>query len=351
MENKEFKILPVVRKYVELKKRGSNYSGLCPFHEEKISSFVVSEKKNLFKCFGCGRGGSPIHFIMELNEVSFKEAQSFLSTEFKDLNNNKAELELQLFDILKEFESHTNSVRKLMNFDRFVLDFCIHSLKDLEEKIKSNHEIKITNVRFLPSNTIKALESIKLNDSMREQYESIFNQCLVLLVSYFSSICKELFKKSIDFFSIHNKEFLSTIKEDIKLSFEEMAKYNYNLSGNIGQIVVDKKNISFQDMQSINRSFCKYLDTDKEEIDNKTNNIILAQASRHCIVHTSEIADEKFFHQIRNAKERDVIKSIDLNNKISVTPDEIEIIISSMEEFLQKKTIGVLKQIPNIVKD
>jgi DNA primase len=59
-------IVDVVQDFVNLKKRGVNYIGLCPFHNEKTPSFTVSPSKGIFKCFGCGKGGNPVNFIMAL---------------------------------------------------------------------------------------------------------------------------------------------------------------------------------------------------------------------------------------------------------------------------------------------
>ena len=59
-------IVDVISKYVILKKRGVNYIGLCPFHNEKTPSFIVSPQKGIFKCFGCGKGGDAVTFLMEI---------------------------------------------------------------------------------------------------------------------------------------------------------------------------------------------------------------------------------------------------------------------------------------------
>jgi DNA primase len=67
-------ILDVVSGYVQLKRRGRNYFGLCPFHQEKTPSFSVNQQKQIFHCFGCGRGGNAITFIMELEKVDFVDA-------------------------------------------------------------------------------------------------------------------------------------------------------------------------------------------------------------------------------------------------------------------------------------
>ena len=67
-------IVDVVGNYVELKKNGSNYKGLCPFHDEKTPSFIVSPSRQSFKCFGCGVGGDAIKFVMEYEKLSYPEA-------------------------------------------------------------------------------------------------------------------------------------------------------------------------------------------------------------------------------------------------------------------------------------
>ena len=76
------KIEEVVSDYVQLKKRGVNYIGLCPFHHEKTPSFNVSPVKNIYKCFGCGVGGSPVNFIMELEQLSYPEALRTLARKY-----------------------------------------------------------------------------------------------------------------------------------------------------------------------------------------------------------------------------------------------------------------------------
>ena len=72
-------IVDVVSRYVSLKKSGSNYFGLCPFHNEKSPSFSVSQDKQIFHCFGCGVGGGVISFIMRAEGLEFYDAVSFLA--------------------------------------------------------------------------------------------------------------------------------------------------------------------------------------------------------------------------------------------------------------------------------
>ncbi len=75
-------IQEVVSDYVTLKKRGVNLLGLCPFHGEKTPSFTVSPAKGIFKCFGCGKGGNSVHFIMEHEQISYYEALKFLARKY-----------------------------------------------------------------------------------------------------------------------------------------------------------------------------------------------------------------------------------------------------------------------------
>ncbi|MBK8955543.1 MAG: DNA primase [Saprospiraceae bacterium] len=73
----------IVRDYVDLKPRGSNLIGLCPFHKEKTPSFYVSPSKNIYKCFGCGKGGHPVQFIMEAEQLTFPEAIRQLAKKYQ----------------------------------------------------------------------------------------------------------------------------------------------------------------------------------------------------------------------------------------------------------------------------
>ena len=73
-------IVEVVGQYVRLTKRsGANLFGLCPFHSEKTPSFSVSPDKQIYHCFGCGKGGGVINFIMEIENLDFRDAVAFLA--------------------------------------------------------------------------------------------------------------------------------------------------------------------------------------------------------------------------------------------------------------------------------
>jgi DNA primase len=75
-------IIDIVGSFVKLKRRGTNYLGLCPFHNEKSPSFTVSGVKEIYKCFGCGKSGNSISFLMELEKYSYVEALRWLANKY-----------------------------------------------------------------------------------------------------------------------------------------------------------------------------------------------------------------------------------------------------------------------------
>ena len=92
-------IVEVVSDFVTLRKRGVNYVGLCPFHNEKTPSFSVSPSKGLCKCFSCGKGGNAVHFIMEHEQMSYPEALRYLAKKYnieikeRELTNEETEVQ------------------------------------------------------------------------------------------------------------------------------------------------------------------------------------------------------------------------------------------------------------------
>lgn len=112
----ELNIEEVVGEFVELKKSGANYKGLCPFHADSNPSFVVNPNKNICKCFVCGTGGNPITFYSKIKKISFNEAVGELSRKYKlnirelKATSNTEELE-KYYEIMEE--SHNFFMNKM----------------------------------------------------------------------------------------------------------------------------------------------------------------------------------------------------------------------------------------------
>ncbi|MCR5311926.1 MAG: DNA primase [Lachnospiraceae bacterium] len=136
-------IVDVVGSFVSLKRQGSNYTGLCPFHSEKTPSFAVSPTKQMCHCFGCGAGGNVITFIMKYQNATFPEALKYLA--------DRAGIELPEPEYSEE-EKQRRSVRdELLNINLKAAGFFCYRLKDREGEVG----LKYLKGRGLSDETIK----------------------------------------------------------------------------------------------------------------------------------------------------------------------------------------------------
>lgn len=111
----------VISDFVSLKKRGSNYVGLCPFHNEKTPSFSVSPTKGIYKCFGCGKAGNAVNFIMEHEHYSYPEALRFLAKKY----NIEVEEQEQTPEYLQE-QSEKEALYNISQFAQQYFTNCLH---------------------------------------------------------------------------------------------------------------------------------------------------------------------------------------------------------------------------------
>ncbi len=119
------KVEEVVSDFVALRRRGINLIGLCPFHDEKTPSFIVSPAKNIWKCFGCGKGGNPVHFIMEHEQLTYPEALKWLARKY-----NIEVKEREMSDEEKQRESMRES---LFVINQYAHKYFVDNLHDSEE--------------------------------------------------------------------------------------------------------------------------------------------------------------------------------------------------------------------------
>jgi len=115
----------VVGDFVTLKKRGVNYVGLCPFHNEKTPSFTVSPAKGIFKCFGCGKAGNPVKFIMEHEHYSYPEALKFLAKKYG--------IEVEETELTSEEKQQMDERDGMFALNTFISDYFLKQLFDGEE--------------------------------------------------------------------------------------------------------------------------------------------------------------------------------------------------------------------------
>ncbi len=118
-------IIEIINSFVKLKKRGTNYIGLCPFHNEKSPSFTVSPSKEIYKCFGCGRSGNTITFLMEHEKYSYVEALKWLAAKYN--------IEIEEKETSPEYKQHQHEADSLFIINKFAQQFFSDTLFNSEE--------------------------------------------------------------------------------------------------------------------------------------------------------------------------------------------------------------------------
>ncbi len=118
-------IVEIVGSFVKLKKRGSNYLGLCPFHNEKTPSFTVSPAKEIYKCFGCGRSGNSISFLMEAEKYSYVEALRWLAAKYN--------VEIEETETSPEYKQQQQAADSLYIINNFAQKYFTNALFNSEE--------------------------------------------------------------------------------------------------------------------------------------------------------------------------------------------------------------------------
>ena len=161
-------IVAVLSNYLSLTKKGSNYTCCCPFHEEKTPSFSVSPQKSIYHCFGCGKGGNVLSFIMDYEGLNFVEAVEKLA----EINN---------VTVPRQANSAQNDFTKIYEINEQVATFYFDALKDNENKhiveyLKdrgiSGATAKNFKIGFADFNQHKLLADLKKKFSDKEILES-----------------------------------------------------------------------------------------------------------------------------------------------------------------------------------
>ena len=119
-------IVDVISGYVKLQKKGANYFGLCPFHNEKSPSFSVSPGKQMYYCFGCGAGGNVLTFVMEYENYTFQEALTALA--------DRAGVSLPKMEYSKEAREQAEFRSRLLEVNKLAANYFYYQLKQPQGK-------------------------------------------------------------------------------------------------------------------------------------------------------------------------------------------------------------------------
>ena len=166
-------IVEVINDYVTLKRKGVNYQACCPFHNEKTPSFVVSPSKGLYKCFGCGKGGNAVSFVMEHENITYPEALKIVAKKYG--------IEVKEREETEEDKIRNNNRESMFMLNSWVSDYFADTLHNTDEGISvglsyfrqargfSEATIKKFGLGFCPSGGDKMTQ-----DALRAGYKEEF---------------------------------------------------------------------------------------------------------------------------------------------------------------------------------
>ena len=171
-------ILDVISKRVKMKKKGNNYFGCCPFHDEKTASFSLNEKKQIYYCFGCGASGSVVNFLMQYERLSFPEAIEELASmqgiqvPYTDNDNNQIAQSKQIESRNIRRDLYT-LMAKITNFyqQQLALSTSIDAHKYLEQRGLNTEIIARYKIGYAPSSSQLTFQNIVKTKNEAELYD------------------------------------------------------------------------------------------------------------------------------------------------------------------------------------
>jgi hypothetical protein len=149
-----------------------------------------------------------------------------------------------------------------MHFDDKVLEFMLAPLEGWADRV-NRADLDITKARMRHDNIVQIIKTVRSNQSLRRYYEQMYNQCILLMVSYFAAAAREIFTDNLAMaISFDNA---TVLEEELRLTVEQFTTLDGDPNRYVGAALADTKDMSFQDMQSIDRGFRKYFDFAPQE--------------------------------------------------------------------------------------
>jgi hypothetical protein len=230
---------------------------------------------------------------------------------------------------ISRFKANIASLHQLMQFDDLLLEFIIGPLRRLSQR----HEKAKIPLHNRPNAILKVLENIKDNQSLRPYYEAMYNQCLVLLVSYFASATRQLFVDAISA-AIDEGTIPKVLDVKLHITPRDLREAVQPTAELLAESIADGKDVSFQDMQSIDRTFREYFGSTPDK-DARVHDIIVGQACRHAIVHTAAHVDKRLVTQLRSAVPRSIKPQIKEGDILHFSREEIQEVARAMHGYLR----------------
>lgn len=289
-------IVDIVSQYVQLKKSGKNYLGLCPFHDEKTPSFSVAEDKQIFHCFGCGKGGNVFTFIQEIEGLNFPQSVSKVA----ELGNIQVEYDLTVADRSTGPDESTEAAN-LIKLHEKAADFYHHIL--LNTKIGVDALDYLIN-RGLDLDTIKEFK-IGFSPMDRQILSKVVQQ---------DDIESTIMEKSGLFFQTDNGDWLDRFYQRIMFPITNDKGRIVGFSGRI--LLNDQYDLSDQP---------KYLNSPETALFNKRHVLFHYHESRSTIRKTSEVILFEGFMDVIAAWKSGITNGV-ASMGTSLTTDQVQML-------------------------
>lgn len=282
-------IVDLVGDYVTLKRRGANFLGLCPFHNEKTPSFTVSPSKGIYKCFGCGKGGNGVNLVMDLEGLSYPEALRFLA---KKYNIAIEEKEFSPEDLKKKDQRES-----MLIVTRYAAEWFANTLKNTDEGKRIG---------------LSYFKERGFNDAIIEKFELGYSP------AQRDAFTQAALKKGFQL-QFLNETGLSIVREDWKIDrFAERVMFPiHSLSG---QVIAFGGRIMRTDPKT-----AKYLNSPESEIYHKSRVLYGIYQSRKAIAQKNQCILVEGYTDVISLHQAGV-ENVVSSSGTSLTPDQVKLI-------------------------
>ena len=283
-------IIDVVGEYVKLKKRGANYLGNCPFHNEKTPSFTVSPTKEIYKCFGCGKSGNTITFLMEHDKLSYVESLKWLAKRYN--------VEIEETEQTPEQQYVQQTSDSLYIINNFAQQFLQNQLWNSEEGT---------------TNALSYLKERGFNEEILKKFQVGYNPSAkdeltkVLLQNQFN---KELLPKTG----------LSVLRNDNELADNYRGRIIFPIHQNTGKVIGFGARIIAK-----NDKAPKYINTPENEVYVKSKVLYGAYFARHAIDKNDECLLVEGYTDVISLHQAG-IENVVASGGTSLTTDQLRLI-------------------------
>lgn len=236
----------------------------------------------------------------------------------------------------RNFDDNIQKIDKLCQFDDIVQDFAIRAVTRAK---KALGHFDMRNPQYSVDNTLDQLKLIREHQSLAPHYEIMLNQCVVLLVSYFCSAVEEVFRECLKH-RIKTATLGDAGTRKVEVPMSMLCEEDFDIIERAPDILLEKSNISFQDMGSIARTFREFFKYEPPW-DLDVNSIIAAQACRHSIVHNGAKLTQKNAKQLSQAKPRGIQEQVNEGEGIQFTESDIKTISLSMTKYIDCLIAGL----------